>query len=505
MNLNEIPTPAYVVDEGKLIKNLEILKGVQERTGCKILLAQKAFSMFCEYPLIGRYLSGTTASGLYEARLGHEEMGKENHIFSPAYREDEMDEIADICDHVIFNSFSQLGRFGERCKGKASIGLRINPECSTQGASPVSPEAAAFGTQERDTNAAPPGIQKAAGNGADAHQEHPSIYDPCAPGSRLGITQENFERELFLLPSEDHECQRLVCSVKDIEANWPACSGGETEYRVNRLTCSCKGEEYGRNRDVRPRQALPDCVEGLHFHTLCEQNSDALETTLKAVEQRFGPYLKQVKWLNMGGGHHITRPDYDIERLERCICHMQETYDLQVYLEPGEAVALNAGYLVTEVMDIVENGGFKTLILDASAACHMPDVLEMPYRPPLYGSGLPGEKSFTYRLSSCTCLAGDIIGDYSFDREIRPGDRLYFEDMAIYSMVKNNTFNGIALPSIWAMEAGNGGSEPGRSMEAGNDDLESGNDDLESGEMRLQGECRLIKKFGYEDFRGRLS
>ncbi len=453
MNLNEIPTPAYVVDEGKLIKNLEILKGVQDHTGCKILLAQKAFSMFCEYPLIGRYLSGTTASGLYEARLGYEEMGKENHIFSPAYREDEIDEIADICDHVIFNSFSQLGRFGDRCQGKASIGLRINPECSTQGASAVSPETAASETQERDTNAAPSGIQMAAGNGADAHQEHPSIYDPCAPGSRLGITQENFERELFLLPSENHECQGL---------------------------------------------ALPDSVEGLHFHTLCEQNSDALEMTLKAVEQRFGPYLKQVKWLNMGGGHHITRPDYDIERLERCIRHMQETWDLQVYLEPGEAVALNAGYLVTEVMDIVENGGVKTLILDASAACHMPDVLEMPYRPPLYGSGLPGEKNFTYRLSSCTCLAGDIIGDYSFDSEIRPGDRLYFEDMAIYSMVKNNTFNGIALPSIWVMEAGNGGSEPGRSMEAGNDDPEAG-------EIRLQGECRLIKKFGYEDFRGRLS
>lgn len=378
--IEEISTPAYVLDERKLIQNLELLEQVQKRTGCHILLAQKAFSMFCEYPLIGKYLSGTTASGLYEARLGREEMGKENHIFSPAYRETEMDEIAEICDHVIFNSFSQLRRHRDRCRGKASIGLRINPECSTQG-------------------------------------EH-AIYDPCAPGSRLGITIENFTRE----------------------------------------------------REKEP--LLLDGVEGLHFHTLCEQNSDDLETTLAAVEEKFGKYLRQMLWLNMGGGHHITRNDYDVERLVRCICRMKETYGLEIYLEPGEAVALNAGYLVTEVMDIVDNG-IKTLILDASAACHMPDVLEMPYRPPLADSGQPGEKAYTYRLSSCTCLAGDIIGDYSFDREIRPGDRLYFQDMAIYSMVKNNTFNGIGLPSIMVMDG--------------------------------QGDCRMIKQFGYLDFKERLS
>lgn len=380
MRMEDIPTPAYVVDEGRLIQNLEILKDVQERTGCRILLAQKAFSMFSEYPLIGKYLSGTTASGLYEARLGYEEMGKENHIFSPAYRESEMDEIVRICDHVIFNSFSQLRRFRERCQSKTSVGLRVNPECSTQG-------------------------------------DH-AIYDPCAPGSRLGITEDEFERELQIDP--------------DLLSN----------------------------------------VDGLHFHTLCEQNSDDLEITLKAAEQRFGRYLKQMKWLNMGGGHHITRADYDLDRLERCIHHVQKTYSVEVYLEPGEAIALNAGYLVTEVMDIVRNG-LSTLILDASAACHMPDVLEMPYRPPLRGSGQAGEKQYSYRLSSCTCLAGDIIGDYSFDREIHVGDRLYFEDMAIYSMVKNNTFNGMPLPSIWAMDS--------------------------------QGVCRLIKKFGYEDFKGRLS
>ncbi|MCD7833827.1 MAG: carboxynorspermidine decarboxylase [Lachnospiraceae bacterium] len=420
MKISEIPTPAYVVDEGKLTENLEILKGVQERTGCRILLAQKAFSMFSEYPLIGKYLSGTTASGLYEARLGHEEMGKENHIFSPAYRESEIDEIAGICDHVIFNSFSQLERFRVYCQGKTSIGLRVNPECSTQG-------------------------------------DH-AIYDPCAPGSRLGVTQEAFERQL----------KKEAMGRKASDGMIPGTRRGE----------------------------ILEGVEGLHFHTLCEQNSDDLETTLQAVEQRFGTYLKQMKWLNMGGGHHITRADYDLGRLEHCICHMRDTYDLDIYLEPGEAVALNAGYLVTEVMDIVENGGIRTLILDASAACHMPDVLEMPYRPPLRGSGQPGEKPYTYRLSSCTCLAGDVIGDYSFDQEMHPGDRLYFDDMAIYSMVKNNTFNGIALPSIWAMEPAEGLTE------------------LEKSQVRVRstdesqlpsGECRLVKAFRYEDFKGRLS
>ncbi len=380
MKISEIPTPAYVLDEEKLTRNLEILKSVQERTGCKILLAQKAFSMFCEYPLIGRYLKGTTASGLYEAKLGREEMGKENHIFAPAYKETEIDEIAGICDHVIFNSFSQLRKYKDRCLGKAGIGLRINPECSTQG-------------------------------------DH-AIYDPCAPGSRLGIIARNFTREVEADPQ------------------------------------------------------ILDGVEGLHFHTLCEQNADDLEKTLSAVEEKFGVYLKQMKWLNMGGGHHITREDYDIERLITCICHMKETYGLEIYLEPGEAVALNAGYLVTEVMDLVENG-IQTLILDTSAACHMPDVLEMPYRPPLMDSGMPGEKEYTYRLSSCTCLAGDVIGDYSFDRELLPGDRLYFQDMAIYSMVKNNTFNGIGLPAVVGMDK--------------------------------QGECRIKKQFGYTDLKERLS
>ena len=379
MKIQELKTPCYVIDEKKLRENLEILAGVQQRTGCKILLAQKAFSCFHEYPLIGKYLKGTTASGLFEARLGREEMNLENHVFSPAYREEEMDEIAGLCDHIVFNSFGQLEKYAPRLKGK-SIGLRINPECSTQ-------------------------------------EDH-AIYDPCAPGSRLGVTAKKFRE----------------------------------------------------NAERSPQ--LLEALDGLHFHTLCEQNSDDLERTLAAVEEKFGQWLPRMKWLNMGGGHHITRADYDIDRLERCIRRMQERYGVEVYLEPGEAVALNAGYLATQVLDVVENG-IQTLILDASAACHMPDVLEMPYRPPLCDSGKPGEKPWTYRLSSYTCLAGDIIGDYSFDREIQAGDRLYFEDMAIYSMVKNNTFNGIGLPDIAVMDE--------------------------------NGDCRVIRSFGYEDFKERLS
>lgn len=378
MDISKVPTPAYVVDEKKLIQNCEILKRVQEEAGCKILLAQKAFSMYAEYPLIGEYLAGTTASGLFEARLGKEEMNKENHVFAPAYKECEFDEIVKICDHVILNSFSQVKKFAKPGM-PASFGLRINPECSTQ-------------------------------------EDH-AIYDPCAPGSRLGVTISNFKKAVEMEPE------------------------------------------------------LLERIDGLHFHTLCEQNSDDLETTVKAVEEKFGEYLYKMKWLNMGGGHHITREDYDVERLIRIIKELKEKYDLEIYLEPGEAVALKAGYLVTEVMEIVENG-INTAILDASAACHMPDVLEMPYRPPLKDSGEAGELEYTYRLSSCTCLAGDIIGDYSFDRKLEVGDRLYFEDMAIYSMVKNNTFNGMCLPSIYAMD--------------------------------VNGDCRLIKKFGYEDFKCRV-
>lgn len=350
LDTNNIPTPCYIIDEAKLLRNLEILHGVEERTGAKILLAQKAFSCYHFYPLIAQYISGTACSGLYEARLGYECMGKENHVFSAAYREEEFDEILSYCGHIIFNSFTQLERFRDKtlAAGK-KIGLRINPEHSTQ----------------------------------EGHE----IYDPCSPKSRLGITLKNFRPELL------------------------------------------------------------DGVSGLHFHTLCEQNSDDLETTLNAVEEKFGEFLSKMEWINFGGGHHITREDYDIPRLERCIKRMQEKYGLTVYLEPGEAVALNAGYLVTKVLDVIDND-VPVAILDTSAACHMPDVLEMPYRPPLFGSGKPDEKPFTYRLGSQTCLAGDFIGEYSFDHELKYGDKLVFGDMAIYSMVKNNTFNGMPLPQI---------------------------------------------------------
>lgn len=383
-----LPTPCYVVDEALIEENLKILKGVMDRTGARILLAQKAFSMYALYPLIGEYLCGATASGLYEARLCAEEMAKplrargrkvENHIFSPAYKETEFREILRCCDHIVFNSWKQAERFGPGAKAAGkSMGLRINPERSTQ--------------------------------------EGHAIYDPCAPGSRLGVTLEAFEAGLH-------------------------------------------------------RGSL-QLLDGLHFHTLCEQDADALEATLEAVEEKFGRYLPGMKWINFGGGHHITRPGYDIPRLERCIGRMQDRYGLTVYLEPGEAVALNAGFLIAEVLETLRNG-MDIAILDTSAACHMPDVLEMPYRPPLRGSGQPGEKACTYRLGGPTCLAGDIIGDYSFDRPLKEGDRLVFQDMAIYSMVKNNTFNGMPLPAIAL--------------------------------RRKNGECDIVKEFGYRDFRERLS
>lgn len=374
MRRNELPTPCYLISIPALEKNLRILKGVMDRTGCRILLAQKAFSMYALYPLLGRYLSGTAASGLFEAKLGWQEMGKENHIYSPAYREEEFDEILSYCGHIVFNSFEQIEKYRERVldAGK-SIGIRINPQCSTQ--------------------------------------EGHAIYDPCAPGSRLGVTRERFVPELL------------------------------------------------------------EGVEGIHFHTLCEQDAEDLKTTLDAVEDKFGEFLYRMKWVNFGGGHHITRPGYNIRLLEECICNIREKYQVTVYLEPGEAVALNAGILLTRVLDTFSQDG-NIAILDTSAACHMPDVLEMPYRPPLAGSKEEGEYPYTYRLAGPTCLAGDVIGTYSFDHPLAAGEYLEFEDMAIYTMVKNNTFNGMCLPAI-AVE-------------------------------REDGSCEVIKTFGYEDFRMRL-
>ena len=383
MMWKDLPTPCYVADEKKLKENLRILQKLEKDTGCHVLLAQKAFSMFSLYPMIGTFISGTTASGLYEARLGREEMGQENQVFAPAYKEADMKELVKICDHIVFNSFRQYEKYKELCKQSAqiredgkpvSVGIRVNPECSTQ----------------------------------EGHE----IYDPCGPASRLGVTKAEFREDLL------------------------------------------------------------EGVEGLHFHTLCEQDADDLVITFRAFEAKFGKYLKKMKWLNLGGGHHITRPGYQLKQLKQLIAYIRATYQVEVYLEPGEAIALNAGYLVTEVQDIVKNG-MEILILDASAACHMPDVLEMPYRPPLRGGYEPGEKTYTYRLSSMTCLAGDVIGDYSFEHPVAIGDRLVFEDMAIYSMVKNNTFNGMPLPGIAL--------------------------------LKEDGTVEMIKTFGYEDFKERLS
>ena len=366
-----VPTPSYLVYEELLEKNLRILAELAEDTGAKVLLAQKCFSMYHYYPLIGRYLSGTTASGIYEARLSQEEMGKENHVFKPAYEENEIPRLAAICDHIVFNSFAQWERFGAAARAAgASCGIRINPERSTQ--------------------------------------EH-AIYDPCAPNSRLGVKIADFRADLL------------------------------------------------------------EGIDGLHFHTLCEQGADALAATLEAVEEKFGKYLYGMKWLNFGGGHHITREGYDIPLLKRLIRHVQDTYDVAVYLEPGEAVALNAGFLVAEVLDVQTDGN---VILNTSAACHMPDVIEMPYRPPVIGAGEAGEKAHTYTLAGPTCLAGDTIGTYSFDVPLNVGNRVVFGDMAIYTMVKNNTFNGMPLPNIIAV-APNGNWE-------------------------------IVREFGYDDFKMRL-
>ena len=392
-----LPTPSYVIDEAMLKRNGEILKGVQDRTGCKILLAQKAFSNFNTYGILGKYLAGTEASGLYEARLGAEEMPEgEVHVFCGAYKESEFEELLKYADHIVFNSVNQLAKFGQKAKdvGK-SIGIRINPECSTQA----------------------------------GHE----IYDPCAPGSRLGVTKSQWEKQM----------------TPELEAS----------------------------------------LDGIHFHTLCEQGADALEVTLKAVEEKFGKYFSKLKWINFGGGHHITKDGYNIDLLEKLIKRVQLQYDVQVYLEPGEACALNAGYLVSEVIDITKNGDVTNVILDASAACHMPDVIEMPYVPPVLGAEAVENHNdvincsiddlrenvkhgMVYRLGGPTCLSGDVIGDYCFEGLINMGNRVIFGDMAIYTMCKNNTFNGMPLPSIFSLKE---------------------NGDLEE-----------ISSFGYEDFKVRL-
>jgi carboxynorspermidine decarboxylase len=371
------PSPAYVVDLGRLRHNLAILDQVQQRSGAKILLALKAFAMWRTFPLLCKTLHGVCASSPWEARLGREEFGREVHSFAAAFKESDVRELLAISDHLVFNSFAQLERFRplwEPARGRVSVGLRVNPEHS---------------------------------------EGHIALYDPCAPQSRLGIPRRTFA---------------------------------------------------GRSLHG---------IEGLHFHTLCEQLFDPLARTAAAFEEKFGEFLPGMRWLNLGGGHHITREGYDLDGLIELICHFRGKYGVEVYLEPGEAVVIGTGVLVGEVLDVVHNE-IDTAILDVSATCHMPDCLEMPYRPAITGGFDPGVKPHTYRLGGPSCLAGDVIGDWSFEQPLKPGDRLAFEDMAHYTMVKTTTFNGIQHPHLCTFEP-------------------------ETGELRV------VRSFGYEDFRSRLS
>ena len=373
MKINpNLKTPYYLIDESLLLKNLKLMEDIKKRSGCKILLAQKAFSMYALYPLMSKYLDGTTASGLYEARLGYEHFGKEVHVYAPAYKDEDFVEILDYADHIVFNSVNQLRHFkDEALKRGKTLGLRINPEISTQ---------------------------------------NHGMYDPCAPTSRMGTRLIDFDESI-----------------------------------------------------------LP-YISGLHFHTLCQQNADALEITLKVVEEKFGKYFHQLKWINFGGGHHLARHDYDIDLLVKLIKYYKETYNLEVYLEPGEGIVLNTGFFVAQVLDIVKND-MPIAILDTSATCHMPDVIEMPFTPPVQDTVKQSEHH--YRLAGYTCLTGDNIGEYYFENPLEIGTHIVFEDMALYTMVKNNTFNGIPLPSIYV--------------------------------RNLSGDDVLIKSFDYLDFKQKLS
>lgn len=372
-SLAKVKTPCYIVDEGLLEANLKIISSVKERTGCRILLALKAFSMFSTFPIIRKYLDGVCASSPNEARLGQEEFKKEVHTFGAAYSEGDMQKIIKCSDYIIFNSFEQYRRYKDIIPDRIKRGIRINPEYS---------------------------------------EVKVDLYNPCAKNSRLGVTLKNFKEDEM------------------------------------------------------------DGITGLHFHVMCEQNSDTLKRVLAHVENKFGKYIKKVEWVNFGGGHHITRKDYDVDLLCKLVKDFQDKHNVKVILEPGEAVALNTGFLVASVLDIVNNG-MDIAILDTSAETHMPDVLAMPYRPIIIGSDKPKVKKHTYRLAGPSCLAGDVIGDYSFDKPLQIGQKLVFTDMAHYSMVKNTTFNGINLPSILI--------------------------------RTKEGKIKVVREFGYKDFRNRLS
>jgi carboxynorspermidine decarboxylase len=378
--------PRYIIDESALKRNLEVLKGVSDRTGVKILLAQKAFSCTAVYPLCAEYLAGTTASSLFEAKHGHDNFGGETHVFAPAFDSGEMDEILSLVDHIVFNSPRQVALFGVKARARGvSVGLRVNPEVSV---------------------ATTP------------------AYDPCRPSSRLGTTRAVLDESGFFLAAKDAKSAK---------------------------------------------------VDGLHFHCLCEQGLDELRKVLAGFEEKFGELLPQMKWVNFGGGHHITREGYDVEGLVALLNDFRTRHPhLEVYLEPGEAIALNAGTLESRVLEIQPKGadGISNAILDTSAACHMPDVIEMPYTPPLVGAEKGAGGPYAYRFGGPTCLAGDEIGVYSFKHKLCEGDTVVFGDMAIYTMVKNNTFNGINLPEIVL--------------------------------RHIDGSEELVRRFGYADFAGRI-
>ncbi|RRS31432.1 MAG: carboxynorspermidine decarboxylase [Epsilonproteobacteria bacterium (ex Lamellibrachia satsuma)] len=373
---DNFPSPCWVLEETLLKKNLELMQKIKNKTDAKVLLALKGYALWKSFPVIKPYLDGCCASGLYEAKLAHETFGKEVHTYSPAFKEEEIEEIAQISHHLVFNSPAQFKRFALHAKKinpELSLGLRLNPEYS------ASPK---------------------------------EIYNPCGLNSRLGTTKENFDESV-----------------------------------------------------------LEEC-EGFHFHALCEQDSDALEQVLKNFEKKFGIYIPQMKWINFGGGHHITRKGYDVKKLITLIRDFKERYDVEVYLEPGEAIGWGTGTLISTVLDIVHNG-MDIAILDSSAEAHMPDTIIMPYRADVRGAGRAGEKAHTYRLAGNTCLAGDIMGDYSFDAPLNIGDKVIFEDQMHYTMVKATTFNGIKLPSIAI--------------------------------KKEDGTVEVVREFGYEDFKNRLS
>jgi carboxynorspermidine decarboxylase len=380
---DDAPSPGYVVHLDLLENNCRLLQSVAEGSGAKVLLALKGFACHSTFPLIRRYLSGTTSSGLHEALLAHESFGREVHVYSAAYKPEELHKLSRFAHSLVFNSAQQLAKGLEALAGhrRPQLGLRVNPEYS-----------------EVET----------------------ALYDPCAPSSRLGTTRAALDRALETLPGD-----------------------------------------------------LLKNLDGLHFHALCEQDADALEHTAEAFEAKFGELIPGLKWLNFGGGHHITRPGYDLERLIRVVQRFRERYGVEVYLEPGEAVALHTGVLIVTVLDLIEAGGHQIAILDSSATCHMPDVLEMPYRPGILGAGKPGEFAHSYRLGGMSCLAGDVVGDYSFPEPLETGQRLVFLDMSHYTMVKNTTFNGVPLPAISLYSASKG--------------------------------LETVRRFGYEDYRMRLS